>query len=384
MATPKITEEQICGFRLFEPLRRFLDRLHQAGTQRDRAGNRELFFDQYICLLLLYFFNPIVSSLRGIQQITTLEKVQRTFGIGRFSLGSLSEAARIFDASLLREIVSELSVQAKPLCDSQEAKALQALTAVDGSLLPALPKMAWALWQDDTHRAARMHVHLDVFCCVPVDATVTEGNGSETQEMAKSIRAGRLYVLDRGYAKYKLFQDIVDAHASFVARVQENAAYRVIETRPISTAAANQGVVLDVVVDKLGSEHHKNEIHQSMRLVKVATGKTNQDGSPDMLVLCTDRLDLDPELLALAYKYRWQVELFFRWLKCILGCRHLISLDANGVAIQVYAALIASLLLALYTKAKPNKRTFEMLCYYFIGMATEKELWEHLAKKIGK
>ncbi len=72
--------------------------------------------------------------------------------------------------------------------------------------------------------------------------------------------------------------------------------------------------------------------------------------------LLTNRVELTAELVALAYRYRWTVELFFRWMKCILGCRHLLSEDANGVAMQGYAALIASLLVVLWTGHKPTKR----------------------------
>jgi hypothetical protein len=113
-------------------------------------------------LLLLFFFNPIVKSLRGIQQASALAKVQRLLGCERAALGSLSEASRVFDPQLLRDIIGTLAAQALPLAQGKEAEALRGLTAVDGSLLPALPKMAWALWLDPQHRAAKMHVHFDV------------------------------------------------------------------------------------------------------------------------------------------------------------------------------------------------------------------------------
>src|SRR5204863_4740762 len=105
---------------------------------------------------------------------------------------------------------------------------------------------------------------------------------------------------------------------------------------------------------------HKDEVGQPLRVVVVATGKTSPDGRPDTLVLATDQMDLAADLVALAYRFRWSVELFFRWLKCILGCRHLLGESLNGLTIQVYMALIASLLVTLWTGRKPTKRTFEM------------------------
>ncbi len=145
---PKITERDLKGLKYFQTLNSLLDRLHNDGTDRDRAGNRKLHFDQYAGLLLLYFFNPILTSLRGIQQASTLGKVQQLLGCQPTSLGSLSEAARVFDPELLHDILTELAGKAVPLVSGKEAQALKDLTAVDGTLLPALPKMAWALWLD--------------------------------------------------------------------------------------------------------------------------------------------------------------------------------------------------------------------------------------------
>jgi hypothetical protein len=375
-----VQQQDIQGLKYFRLLDGLLDRLHNDATERDRSKNRKLFYDQYASLLLLYFFSPALTSLRGLQQASELTKVQKVAGAAQASLGSLSEASRVFDPELLREILRELATQATPIVSGKEAEALDKLTAVDGSLLPALPKMLWALWQDDEHRAAKMHLHFDVIKGIPIEATLTEGSGSEREQLRITLQAGRLYVIDRGYAGYEFFQQIIDAKASFVGRVQNNAAYRIIERREISPEAAAAGVIEDVVVDKLGSEKHKNYLKQPVRVIKVDTGELNEEGNPIILVLVTDRLNLPAELVALAYKYRWAVELFFRWFKCILGCRHLLANSENGVAIQMYAALIASLLISLWIGRKPTKRTFEMLCHYFTGWATEEELLAHVEK----
>jgi hypothetical protein len=386
MARPRrkpIRERDLQGLKYFRLLTPLFAPLHEDATQRDRAGNRQLFFDQYACLLLLFFFNPIVQSVRGMQQASQLQKVQKLFGCGRAALGSLSEASRVFDPNLLKEIIGELAEQAGPLLTGREAEALRDLEAVDGSLLPALPKMAWALWQDDLHRAAKMHVHFNVLKGVPTHITVTAGNASERDELRACLRAGGFYVVDRGYRDYDLFQEIVDARASFVARVQENTAYRVDEKlsaeRPLTPAAQAAGVSRDVVIDKLGTEPHKNVLKQPLRILVVDTGKRLADGRPDLMILCTDRLDLPAELVALAYKYRWAIELFFRWFKCVLGCRHLLSTSANGVTIQVYLGIIASLLISVWIGKKPTLRTLEMIQFYFTGWATAEELMAHIA-----
>jgi len=374
-----VTERDLKGFKYFERLQPLLAKLHEVGTQSDKAGNRLLFYDDYVSLVLLYFFNPVVTSLRALQQASGLDKVNKLLNVRRASLGSLSEsAASAFDAEPLRAIVQELAQKALPLQTSRDAEALRGLTAVDGSILPALPRMAWALWNGDGQRAAKLHLAFDILKGVPADATITPAASSEHTQLRAMLQPGRLYVLDRGYAGYELFRNVLDADSSLVARVKDNTAFTVDHERPISPAAQEAGVVRDVVLSRLGTDRHKDVLQRPMRLVIVR--RTKPDGSLEELWLITDRLDLDAEFVTLAYRYRWTIELFFRWFKCILGCRHLISNSENGVAIQVYVALIASLLIALNTGRKPTKRTLEMIQFYLIGWATLQEVEAHLAK----
>ena len=282
----------------------------------------------------------------------------------------------LFDPGLLRQIIGELAQQALPLAQGREAEALRGLTAVDGTVLAALPKMAWALWREQ-ERAVKMHLQFDVLKGVPCDATLTCANGPEIEELRATLRAARLYVIDRGYAEYQLFQDIIDARSSFIGRIRDNAVWAVVQERPVSAAARAAGVRSDRVV-RLGCAKSGAVFKQPLRVIEVATGKTDSKGRPEILLLATDRMDLGAELVALGYRYRWAVELFFRWFKCILGCRHLLSTSRNGVTIQLYVGIIASLLVSLWTGRKPTKRTLEMLQFYFSGWASAEEVQAHL------
>jgi Transposase DDE domain len=375
---PDIREKDLHGLKYFRLVSPLLKRLHEDATARDAAGNRILHYDQYAALLLLYFFNPIVTSLRAIQQASGLEKVQKLLGCQRSALGSLSEASRVFDPELLHDIISQLAAQALPLSPGKEAEALRGLTAVDGSLLPALPKMAWALWRDQLHRAAKMHVHFDVLKGIPTRVTITAGNASERDQLRASLDPGGFYVIDRGYRDWDFFEEIGAAGASFVGRVQDNTVIHAAAERPLAATAQAAGVIRDVVIEQTGNERHLKRLKQPLRLVVVDTGKRLLNGEPDLLILCTNRLDLPAEMVSLAYRQRWTIELFFRWFKCVLGCRHLLSTSLNGVTIQVYLGIIASLLITLWTGKKPTKRTWEMLQFYFSGWATQEELSEHL------
>ena len=370
-------EVPLQGTRMIRQMQHLLGRLHSAGTARDRAGNRRLFYDQYLSLLLLYFFTPALKSLRAVQQATNWKKTRQKLGIRRTSLGSLSEASSVFDAELVRPIIAELAAQAAPLKQGREAEALQGLTAVDGSVFAALPRMMWALWEDETHRGVKLHMHFDVLKGVPREATLTPAACSEPAELARTLQPGRLYVLDRGYASYELFARIVQAKSSLVARVKDSTAFVPLEERPLDDTARKAGVIRDVVISRLGTSHHKNHLQQPMRLVIVRV--PNRNGEMTELWLLTDRLDLPADLVALAYRYRWTVELFFRWMKSVLGARHLVSHKQNGVTLQMYAAMIVSLLIVLYTACKPNVRTFETLQFYLLGWVTDDELDAHLA-----
>lgn len=371
------------GRRLLEPARRLLKRLRPVGTERDKAKNRKLFYDQYIALLLLYFFTPTLTSLRGLQNASNWEQTKRKLGLRRASLGSLSEAAGVFDAKYLRAVVQELACQALPLTKGREAEALRGLTAVDGTFFAALPQMAWALWRTDSpERGVKLHLHFDVLKGVPCDAVLTPAACSEQAQLKATLKPERLYVLDRGYASYELFAAIRAAGSSLIARVKDNTAFTVESERPLDDEARQAGIVRDVVIARLGTAHHKNHFPgQSLRLVVV---KTEDRDGPRELWLLTDRLDLSPALVALAYRHRWSVELFFRWLKCVLGARHLVSHQENGVALQMYAAMIVSLLITLHTGRKPTKRTFETIQFYLAGWVSDAEFDAHLAslKKI--
>ena len=382
----EIDERALSGFRCVKPVLKLLAHLHGTATERDRARNRQWYMDQHIALLLLFMFNPICDSLRALQRASRLKKVQRLLGVPRASLGSLSEANRVFDAELLKGLIGELASQLQPLPHDPRLSDVGAvLTLVDGTLLDALPKMAWALWKDDRHRALKAHVHYELLKGVPVSGTLTPGRHHENRVLMAELEAGRLYVLDRGYASYELLQAIRAAGSNFICRMKDNAHLVVHQARPLDEAAEKAGIVRDVIVEvgqRAATRHLIRVIEIKCRPYKKECGrKTKYDRSGpcsgETLLVATDRMDLAADVVAF-YRRRWQIEVFFRFFKHILGCRHLVSDHPNGIQLQLYAAIIACLLIALWTGKKPNKATCEMLAWYMAGVATEEELDAHL------
>jgi hypothetical protein len=394
----EITSREITGLKYFDKLAPLLQRLHDDGCQRDRAGNRQLHFDQYCLLVLLYLFNPVITSLRGLQQASQLAKVQKKLNCSRAALGSLSEAATVFDPRRLQEIIAELGQQLQPLGRDPRLKAVPgALTAVDGTLLAALPRLMQASWLKSQTGSGlvkwRLHTHFEVDRYVPLRIDVTPNGGGQDDERAvleRTVEGDRTYVMDRGYAKFTLFNKIVAAGSSYVCRLRDNSVYQVLETRSLTDADQALNVLSDQVVS-LGEQRHADvrPDHQ-IRLIIVRTsphtsrgkyqGGSTGPGSDGFLRIATNLLDVPAEIIALIYIYRWTIEIFFRFLKHVLGCRRLLSHNKRGIEIQAYCAIIACLLISLWTGRKPTLRTYEMICHYFSGLASEEELLAHIAK----
>jgi hypothetical protein len=395
-----IRESDIVGLKYFDRLMPLLERLHEVGTQRDRAGNRELFFDQYCAFLLLFFFNPVVTSLRGIQQASALSKVQKRLGCPRVSLGALSEATQVFDPEPVKQIASELAGQLTPLHhDRRLPEVKHLITAVDGTVVKTLSRLVQAAYLTSpsdgrSFSAWRLHTHFEVERGLPVRIDVTgagnHGAADERLVLRKALEPDRCYVMDRGYAQFSLFNAIVAAKSSYVCRVRDNSVYEIVEQRPLSPEAIAVKVTFDAVVRMGQDRSPPDRPEHPIRLVFIRTtphekrgkqgGGTSGPRSDGVLRIATNLLDVPAEVIGFIYQQRWLIEIFFRFLKHILGCRHLLSTDPVGVEIQAYCAIIACLLIALWTGRQPTKRTYEMICFYFIGWADEEELLNHLAK----
>jgi hypothetical protein len=380
-----ITEDQL-GFKYFLKVLPMLNALHDTACERDKAGNRILHFDQYIALQLLFFFNPIVTSMRGLVQASQLQKVQKELGVSPTSLGSFSEAGSVFDAELLKPIIAELGGKLPPLSHDTRLEALPGtLTAVDGTELSALAKLAGSAWEG---RDIKLHTHFEVLKGVPVEMDLTAAGDSEIQNLLRRLLPERVYVKDRGYACFRLFQAIIDIGSWFVCRIRDNSVCELIEERAITAEARAAGVISDQVV-WLGGADKRGEIKQPLRVIKIAcephrkrSGHTGRGGPEqgEYLLIATNLMDLPAEVIALVYRRRWTVELFFRFFKHVLGCKHLLSHRANGIEIQVYLAIIVCMLIALWTGKKPTLRTVEMIRFHLTGWANAEELQAHIAK----
>jgi len=171
------------------------------------------------------------------------------------------------------------------------------------------------LWQDDRHRAAKLHLEMDIFNHVPTAAVITDGNGNEKKILRTFLAPDTIYLIDAGYAEYKLLGEIIAARSSFVIRLRDNADYVVLEEKPLTESDIAAGVQKDLIVT-LGCKSKQNDCPQPLRITQVFHKGNENDHRPSRvsskktfrtkevdytLLLATDRMDLPAETISLLF-----------------------------------------------------------------------------------
>jgi hypothetical protein len=349
------------------------ERLEQIGRE-DGVGasfadrRRRLQLGHYLGLFLFGLLNPAVRTMRGLCAASHLPRLQSEVCGRPVSLGSFSEAQAVVDPRLLERVFGELSEEISRRENLVSESAKQWLIQ-DSTLWEALPRMRWALWrrQGTSQSAVRLHLSLHVLEDKPQRAKITAGVGCERQAWRETWQPGDAYVGDRYYGEdYRLLAKLHEAGCAYVLRLRETATIEVLEELKLSEADRQSGVLRQAWV-VLGCKRRYQSTR--VRLVWVETSK-------EVLLLVTNQEheEMPAELVAALYRQRWRIELFFRWIKCILGCRHWLAESPRGVAIEIYLALIAALLLQLYSGRRPNRRMMELIQLYLLGVATSQDL----------
>jgi hypothetical protein len=380
IAQAPLTEKDLRGWRMLDD---FQDVLAQVATparlHRTFADpRRQLTCSSYLSLFLFGLFNPVVQSMRALCSISRLPKVQQAVGCGQVSLGSFSETQAVLDPALLAEVFRGLYERVQS--QNREDARLAALNLViqDGSLWRALPRMAWAQYgvgRTGEANGVRLHLRFHLVADKPLEARITAGKVCERRMLRELCVAGQTNVGDRYYGEdYHLFQEIDRAGGFFVFRIKEGAVVHVEEELALSPQDQAAGVVRHLWV-RLGARNQS----MRLRLVEIRTADQHL-----FLVTNLALAQAPAELVGLIYRRRWAIELFFRWIKCILGCRHFFAESPEGVALQLYLALIASLLFQLYTGRRPNTRMMELIHFHQLGWASAQELQTLLAAELAK
>ena len=382
-----IRDDQLHSWKLLEEFRTVLEKVAPSPRRSGRKGGpkRLLSEQDYLCAFLFAQFNPVIESMRGLCACSELKRVQEEVCSRPLSLGSFSEAQAVFGFERLEKVFEYLVKKKIESSACVRDKAPPALHLVDSSVFRALPRMCWAQWrhQGKTQRAVRIHLKFNLLTGQPSEALVTEARHCERKALGAMVKPGEFYVGDRYYGRdYKWLQALDEGGCGYIIRLCENANLTVIEELALTAKDKAAGVVSDQIV-RLGARERWH--HGPVRVVRI-----EKPGLDEAVILVTNQLDpkcLEAELVAEIYHQRWAIELFFRWLKCVFGKAqqwHWFAESPEGVAIQLYTSLIASLLLARRIGKLPNKRCMEMIRFHAMGMVSSEELERIIQRHVPK
>ena len=329
-------------------------------------------YADYLSLFLFGLLNPVLKTMRALSAASQWERVRREVCPQSLSLGSFSEAQHLVEPAALEKIFGELAAQVPGPVPADPRAAWQQWFARDSSLFAALPRMSWALYGGGKagakNNAVRLHLSFHLLDDKPARAQITPGQSCERKVWRTDWQAGAAYVGDAYFAEhYALFGELSARGCRYVLRLCDKAVVNVEEELPVNETERAAGVTRQAWA-RLGWRASQRSVR--VRVVWIALAA----GGDLRLVTNVEPADLGADEVGLLYRRRWQIECFFRWLKCLLGCRHWLAESERGVTIQLYLALIASVLLQLATGRRPDQRMLELIQMYQLGWASLAEL----------
>jgi len=362
-------------------------------------GNRTFSIHDYLGFMLLGLYVPTCDSLRGLCKASELEQFKKRYGCLAMDLASVSKAQAHVPEEMLLPIIARLSGEAQtqarrmarngtakdPRISGPDAARLgkYALRVVDSSVFAALPRMTWALFgagkaRKDGRKTAsvRFHVSFDPIALSPLACAVTSATVDEKRKWrnirdGKSMKDGELpgvEVGDRNFgSNFTTLSQLTGEGTNFVVRMKEAVHLEILEELPLGGKEKDAGIRRHAWA-RLG-KGKKNRAHHRVRMIWLER--------PDKVILLATNLaceDAEAPVVAGMYRQRWQIELFFWWLKKIVKVGHWLAESEKGVRIQLYLVMILALLLQLQTGMRPTKRMIELLHFYAQGLVGEEEL----------
>jgi hypothetical protein len=340
---------------------------------------------------LLAFFNPTLRSLRTLEDFSRTRQAARYLAVDRLPKSTLADFHRLVDPDVLGPVVDHMlrEIDRRGLkAPADLPDSVRRVLAVDGTSLALAADVAWAVRHATSGGKARASVrvdlHLDVASGLPRVVNVHGAGTSEPDSAAASIQPGAVHVYDRGFFDFELIRRHLQASEAaptpFVMRMRapgpRTPRFEEHEGRPLTAKDRTAGVISDHVGRLAGSAHRAAP---EGRLREVVIRSPDEPGGA--IRLWSDLLDVPAWGIGLLYRDRWQVELFFRWLKVTVGFRHLPSERREAILFEVYVAVIGTLLLGLRWDARPSKYAFALLHQVARGGATAEEIFPILTER---
>ncbi|MEJ7640390.1 MAG: IS4 family transposase, partial [Singulisphaera sp.] len=253
------------------------------------------------------------------------------------------------------------------------------ILAVDGTFLKAAAAVVWAIRRRGGKTGARLDFHVDVGTWLPELLVIPEDCQGEAKTARETITPGAIHVYDRGIFSFELIAAHAPNSADFVMRIREPGPrcpkLETVETRELTRDARDAGVTSDRLVP--GRFDHRRPPDRILREVVIIPA----DDPENPVYLLTTLLDVDASIIGLLYRHRWQIELFFRWMKSYAHFDHLISHTREGVLLNFYVAVIGVTLMYLHTNHRPSKYLLIMMGMVANGSATLDEIMPILRER---
>jgi hypothetical protein len=373
---PKVLPEQVTGRSYVQVLQGFLGRLREAYPH----PNRVLFYDDVLVVYLLAFFNPVVRSLRCIEDMSQLPGINRFLDVESVCRSTLSDANQLFDPDLLHPLIEDLRARLPNLRQIEGGPELQRildqLKVVDGSHFNVAADVLWAMRQSNQHSAGRRSLRLNCQYCartgVPdgISLNGLDGVGEGAAAIA-FIEPGTICLFDSGVFSFPYLKAILDNEAHLLCCLSKTVGFAADQERPLTDADRQAGVRSDRVGRLTGSD--RRTAPEAM-LREVVVEITDRTGQSRTLRLLTDLLDLPARLIAELYRHRWQIEIFFRWLKVHANFEHLTSQSRGGITLGFYVAVIAAMLMCLQTQRQLSLYGYSLLSLVAMGQGDAEDI----------
>jgi hypothetical protein len=327
--------------RLFKPA---LDALSSITPLRSRSNRPMTFTFEHHLKTLVYLHLQEYESGRELLQVLEQDEFARAHvappeGVSR---GTFFEAMNTRALEQLSQVYHMLQAQAKKLLPALHPH-LGDLIVIDGSLVDAVQTMQFADYRDGAKKA-KVHLGFDINRGIPQAVHLSAGKADERPFVAKILAPGQTGIMDRYYQCHRNFDEWQTEEKHFVCRIKKSTRKTIIEERPIPEGSH---VFLDITA-LLGTKG-QNQTEKPVRVVGYRIDRTD-------FYVATDRFDLTAEDVALAYKLRWDIEIFFGWWKQHLNVYHVVARSPYGLMAQILGGLITYLLLAIYCHEEHNER----------------------------
>lgn len=291
-----------------------------------------------------------VGSLRDVENLFDEHRSTHYHlhckGVKKSTLGDANKAR---DYQVFADIAQEMII-----CSGRKTRKAKALLSVLDSSPIRLQGRGHGWAEKSCTRTANQGLKLHLLL-MPNDgaldyAAVTDMNVNDiTDARGMKLKSGRIYVFDKGYYDYNWWHEIIEAGSHFVTRPKKNAAYKVLETRPI-LPGEDGNILGDQVIEltnKAPRGGKKNKLAgRKLRLVEIR----HPGGKKGQFFIISDMMEATASEIADYYKQRWSIELLFKWIKQNLKIKRFMGESRNAVLIQIFVAIIAYLLVRLYKK----------------------------------